>query len=58
MVIDLSKTLDIISGPQLPIGIAMHSMVPFGYGQAIMGGTKSHTPQKYSLHYISTSNSP
>ena len=35
---NLILNLTIIAGPELPIGINGHSMVPFGSGQAIIGG--------------------
>ena len=35
---DLSLYLLIFAGPDLPIALSSHSMVPLGLGQAILGG--------------------
>ena len=35
----------IITGPELPISLYGHSMVPLGFGQIIMGGTSNGNVQ-------------
>ena len=43
----------IFSGPQMPIGLYGQSMVPFGLGQAILGGENGDTEQRLLCLHIS-----
>ena len=43
-----------ISGPQLPIGLEFHSMVPFGNGQAIIGGYNGYHQGK--IYHVTCAN--
>ena len=48
-----------IAGPDLPTKLASHSMVPLGFGQAILGGFEdpSHFKFRYKreIYYLSCS---
>ena len=44
------SNLTITAGPELPIGIFGHSMVPFGSGQAIIGGEGDGGVQRKIYH--------
>ena len=41
----------VIAGPELPLGLASHSMVPLGKGQVIIGGYGNRTIQG-KIYYV------
>ena len=43
-------------GPDLPIELWMHSMVPLGLGQAILGGLDGSSNHQKKIYFMTSSN--
>ena len=42
----------IVTGPELPIALYGHSMVPLGFGQIIIGGTSNGNNVQSKLYFL------
>ena len=49
-------SLSLISGPDLPIPLSYHSMVPLGRGQAILGGSDENSYSQSKIYHMTCSN--
>ena len=51
-ILSCTNLFEIVTGPDLPIALYGHSMVPLGFGQIIIGGTSNGNHVQSRLYFL------